>query len=169
MNMKLKAAGGATVLALLLGACGAPEGESDTPTPPAATEAPSTPEAPLEPTPHLDPPAPYTEPDAADPWGGLLTEEEKAEVFLEVVREDPSTPTVRALDDATLLEYGRMTCPLVEAGGTFSTITFPGLDPYLDAPIVSGTAVGVWCPDLLEAAMGADADAVLDEYLSTEA
>lgn len=166
MNMKLKAAGGATVLALLLGACGAPEDEGGTPTPPAATEAPTATEAPVEPTPHLDPPAPYTEPETTeDPWGGIFTDEELDSLFLEGVREEPSTPAVRATDDATLLKYGRSVCPAIEAGATFADFDFPGLDPYLDAPIVAGAAVGTYCPDLIEAAVGGDLDAVLNDYL----
>lgn len=154
------AAGGATVLALLLGACGAPEGESGTPTPPAATEAPTATETPTAPQePHLDPPAPYTQPETTeDPWGGIFTDEELDALFLEGVREDPSTPAVRATDDATLLEYGRSVCPAIEAGATFADFNFPDLDPYLDAPIVAGAAVGTFCPDLLEAAMGEAGD-----------
>lgn len=151
MNLKKTITGGALALALAasLGACGAPEDTEGTPTPPAATEAP------VEPTPHLDPPAPYTQPETTeDPWGGIFTDEELDALFLEGVREDPSTPAVRATDDATLLEYGRSVCPAIEAGATFADFNFPGLDPYLDAPIVAGAAVGTFCPDLLEAAMG---------------
>ena len=85
--------------------------------------------------------------------------------LLEGVREEPSTPAVRATDDATLLEYGRSVCPAIEAGATFADFDFPGLDPYLDAPIVAGAAVGTYCPDLIEAAVGGDLDAVLDDYL----
>lgn len=153
---KLKAVGGATALAFLLGACGAPEGESGTTTPPAATE---TPTAPTEPeAPIYDPPAPPPQPepelDTADPWGGLFTEEELAANYLAAVRAEPSSPGIRALDDTTLLAHGATVCPAVETGATFADFQFPGLDPYLEAPIIAGAAVGTWCPDLLEVAMG---------------
>lgn len=154
MNKKLTLTAGAASLALLLGACGAPEDDGGTPTSPAAPEAPTATEAPVEPTPHLDPPAPETELDTSDPWGGLIPEEDLETNFLEVVRAEPSTPAIRATDDATLLEWGRSVCPAVEQGATFADLTFPALDPYLESPIVAGAAVGTWCPDLLGVAVG---------------
>lgn len=162
MNKKLKVTAGAAgvlALGLALGSCGGAEEPEATTPPPAATEAPTAPtEPPVE---QFDPPAPQPEQwepeldlETEDPWGGLLTEEELEENFLDVVRAEPSTPGIRATDDATLLEYGATVCPAVEAGATFDTLSFPGLDPYLEAPVIAGAAVGTWCPDLLDEAMG---------------
>lgn len=167
MNKKLTLTAGAAALALLLGACGAPEDTGGTPTPQESTEAPTAPQEP-EAT-HFDPPPPPEafETDPEDPWGGLFTPEELEEVFLETVREEPSSPAIRATDDATLLAWGESVCPAVENGATFVDFHFPGLDPYLESPLIAGAAVGTWCPDLLEAAVGGDLDAVLDDYLES--
>ena len=162
MKKKLKvtaAAGGVLVLGLALGSCGGAEEPEGTTPPPVATEAPTTPtEPPVE---HFDPPAPQPEQwepeldlETEDPWGGLLTEEELEENFLETVRLEPVPPGIRALDDGTLLEYGATVCPAVEAGATFEDFQFSGLDPYLEAPVIAGAAVVTWCPDLIDAAMG---------------
>jgi hypothetical protein len=167
----LKIAGGVAAGLLIVGGCSAaltggeeppadPQTSTTTsPAPEPLSEAPTAPETTTPPDggPQYDPPAPpqrldpLPSPSSTDYWGGLFTEEELDELFLSSVRAEPSSPSIRALDDATLLDYGRSVCPGVEAGLTFADFEFAGLD-WLDAPIVAGSAVGTYCPDLIEEA-----------------
>lgn len=97
----------------------------------------------------------FTEGTYQGPTPGEPTEADREYAYLDTVREMSYDPATASLPDAELLTMGRSVCAHVEAGVTFDEFGFPGVTE-LDAPVIAGAAVGVWCPELTEQAMGGE-------------